>query len=175
MLKPYSGTLIKGVNKMINGFKPIIDSGCQILILGTMPSAESIKKQEYYEYKRNHFWKIIFSLYDRELMDNYEDKKAFLLKNHIAIWDVLESCERDDSSDTSIRNPKVNDFNWLFNQYPNINSIYFNGKTAEKLYQKLIGKNTGNRFKNITTLPSTSPANAVEFVKKLKEWRIILS
>lgn len=160
---------------MVGGFKPIIDDKCKILILGTMPSIESIKRDEYYGNKKNQFWKIVFSLYGMEVRENYEERKDFLLSNHIAVWDVLENCERDGSSDASIRNPKINDFELLFKQYPNIKRVYFNGKKAEKLYLKLAGKEISNDVIYQTALPSTSPANAIKFTEKLKEWRHILS
>lgn len=79
---------------MIKGFEPIIDDNCEVLILGTMPGSESLRKQEYYAYERNQFWKIVFSLFGEEYTESYEDKKIFLLKNHIAVWDVLQSCDR---------------------------------------------------------------------------------
>jgi TDG/mug DNA glycosylase family protein len=160
---------------MVDGFKPIIDDKCKILILGTMPSTESIKRNEYYGNRKNQFWRIVFSLFDMEVKEDYEERKDFLLRNHIAVWDVLENCERDGSSDGSIRNPKANDFDLLFNKYPNIKRVYFNGKKAEKLYLKLVGKEISNGVMYQTALPSTSPANAVKFNEKLKEWRHILS
>ncbi|ERI95265.1 hypothetical protein HMPREF1982_00406 [Clostridiales bacterium oral taxon 876 str. F0540] len=160
---------------MVKGFKPIIDDKCQVLILGTMPSIESIKRNEYYGNKRNAFWKIVFSLYGMEVREEYKDKIDFLLSNHIAVWDVLESCERDGSSDVSIRNPKANDFNKFFTQYPNLKKIYFNGKTAEKLYLKLVDKEVSNGVIYQAVLPSSSPANAIKFEEKIKEWRGILT
>lgn len=159
---------------MAQGFKPIIDDKCKILILGTMPSIESIKRNEYYGNTRNQFWRIVFSLFYMEVREYYEEKKDFLLSHHIAVWDVLENCERDGSSDASIKNPKANDFHKLFNQYPNIKSVYFNGKKAEKLYLKLVGKEISYGIIYQTALPSTSPANAIKFNEKLKEWRNIL-
>ncbi|MBU3206980.1 DNA-deoxyinosine glycosylase [Clostridium algidicarnis] len=96
---------------MIEGFDPIIDKNCEILILGTMPGKVSFKKQEYYALKRNQFWKVIFSIFGEDMDDdNYESKKALLLNNKIAIWDVLKSCDRENSSDSNIKNPVVNDF-----------------------------------------------------------------
>lgn len=160
---------------MVEGFQPIIDDKCRILIIGTMPSVESIARNQYYGNARNQFWKILFSLYGMEVREDYEDRKDFLLSNHIAVWDVLESCERDGSSDASIKNAKVNDFSKLFNQYPNIKKVYFNGKTAEKLYLKLVDKEVINSVMYQTALPSTSPDNAIKFEEKLKAWRCILS
>ncbi|NNU78169.1 DNA-deoxyinosine glycosylase [Clostridium estertheticum] len=156
---------------MVEGFEPIIDENCEILILGTMPGAESLIKQEYYAFERNQFWKIIFSIFGKEIADNYESKKAVLLNNKIAIWDVLKSCDRENSSDSNIRNAVVNDFMGLFSEYPNLKNIYFNGKKAESLYRKLVvNKDNLRQF----ILPSTSPANAVKFEEKLDEWRQIL-
>jgi hypoxanthine-DNA glycosylase len=162
------------VNGMINSFEPIVDENCKVLILGTMPSVESLRKQEYYANKRNQFWKIVFSLIGRTIINNYEDKKNFLLMNHIAIWDVLYSCEREGSLDSNIKNTEPNDFNWLFMKYPSIKSIYFNGKTAEKLYRRLVDKNINNGVMFLTALPSTSPANAMKFEEKVREWQVIL-
>ena len=124
---------------MVEGFEPIIDENCEILILGTMPGAESLIKQEYYAFERNQFWRIIFSIFGKEIADNYESKKVVLLNNNIAIWDVLASCDRENSSDSNIRNAVVNDFRGLFSKYSNLKNIYFNGKKAESLYRKLVG------------------------------------
>lgn len=156
---------------MVEGFEPIIDENCEILILGTMPGAESLIKQEYYAFERNQFWRIIFSIFGKEIADNYESKKVVLLNNNIAIWDVLASCDRENSSDSNIRNAVVNDFRGLFSKYSNLKNIYFNGKKAESLYRKLVGNKDNLK---LSVLPSTSPANAVKFESKLDEWRHIL-
>jgi hypoxanthine-DNA glycosylase len=159
---------------MAEGFEPIVDENCEVLILGTMPGAESLIKQEYYAFERNQFWKIIFSIFDEEIADDYESKKAISLNNKIAIWDVLKSCDREDSSDSNIQNPVANDFKSLFIKYPNLKSIYFNGKKAEALYKKLVVKNVNKDDLNLFNLPSTSPANAVKLEAKANEWRRIL-
>ncbi|HEY8890205.1 MAG TPA: DNA-deoxyinosine glycosylase [Clostridium sp.] len=159
---------------MVVGLKPIIDKNCEILILGTMPGADSLIKQEYYAFERNQFWKIIFSIFGKEIDDNYESKKAVLLNNKIAIWDVLKSCDRKDSSDSNIKNPVANDFELLFIKYPNLRNIYFNGKKAESLYRQLVVNKINENNLSLFNLPSTSPANAVKFDKKANEWRQIL-
>ena len=157
---------------MVEGFQPIIDKNCQILILGTMPSVKSMEKQEYYGNPRNQFWKIIFSLFKEEYMEDYGERIKFLRRKHIALWDVLKSCDRQGSSDSRIKNPVSNDFQWLFSQYPKIKSIYFNGKTAEKLYKRLVG--TWGENITLQSLPSTSPANTISLSKKLQQWKEIL-
>lgn len=166
---------MKVVDGMIEGFDPIIDKNCEILILGTMPGEESLKKQEYYAFERNQFWKVIFSIFGEEMDDdNYESKKAFLLNNKIAIWDVLKSCDRENSSDSNIKNPVANDFKSLYIKYPNLKSIYFNGRKAEVLYKRLVVKNVNKDDLSLFNLPSTSPANAVKLEDKENEWRRIL-
>lgn len=159
---------------MINSFNPIVSDSCEKLILGTMPGEESLRKQEYYGFGRNHFWKIIFTLFNKELSNNYKQKTELLLQNNIALWDVLKSCERETSSDSKIRNPIANDFNTLFTNYPNIKSIYFNGKTAEALFKRHVIKNINAERYKMTVLSSTSPANAIKFEVKLESWKQLL-
>jgi len=161
---------------MITSFKPIIDENCKILILGTMPSIKSLEKQQYYGNKQNQFWKIIYGLFNQAIEDDYEHKKAFLLNRHIAIWDVLESCDREGSSDSKIINPIPNDFETFFNKYSDIKAVCFNGSKAEELFRKLvIGKMHLKEGLIFYRLPSTSPANVMQFKDKLEQWKVILS
>jgi hypoxanthine-DNA glycosylase len=160
---------------MIEGFEPIIDENCEILILGTMPGVESLTKKEYYSFERNQFWKVIFSIFGEEISNDYASKKSILLRNKIAIWDVLKSCDRENSSDSNIKNPVANDFKSLFIKYPNLKNIYFNGKKAEALYRKLVFNNANENNLSQFNLPSTSPANAVKFETKVNEWEQIVS
>lgn len=158
---------------VISSFPPIIDKDCKIIILGTMPGVQSLEKQEYYGHERNAFWKIIYSLFNDELTSNYSCKKAFLLQNNVALWDVLKACYREGSLDSNIKEPIANDFKSLFNQYPNIKKIYFNGEPAEKLFKRLVSKELSISLP-MYRLPSTSPANAIKFEQKLERWKIIL-
>lgn len=161
---------------MIKSFEPIVDKDCRILILGSMPSVKSLEKHQYYGNKQNHFWKIIYELFNEEFDDDYERRKTFLLKHHVAVWDVLKSCDRKGSSDSKIVNPVPNDFDAFFRQYPNIKSVFFNGSKAEELFKKMVEAELNIR-KDILfhRLPSTSPANAVKYKDKLEQWKIILS
>jgi len=84
---------------MVTSFEPIVDKNCKVLILGTMPGEISLQKQQYYANKQNQFWKIIYSLFNKDVEDDYEKRKIFLLDHHIAIWDVLKSCDREGSRD----------------------------------------------------------------------------
>lgn len=155
----------------IYSFPPIVDKNSKILILGSMPGVESLKKQQYYGHPQNHFWKIIYKLFDKELEMDYEARVQFLKDNGIALWDVLESCKREGSLDSDIIDEKVNPINELLYEYPNINRIFLNGGKAYSTFKKAWGHELAN-YKFIK-LPSTSPANTMKFEKKLLEWSII--
>ncbi|NRT10615.1 DNA-deoxyinosine glycosylase [Flavobacterium sp. 14A] len=153
---------------MIQSFLPYIDHNTRILILGTMPGVQSLARQEYYAHPRNHFWKIMYTLFNSLPMDDAFSKKINLLQEHaIGLWDVLENCERKGSLDVHIKNQKENDFISLFEQYPQINTIIFNGKESHKYFFKKFGQ-----IKGITyyVMPSTSPANTMSFDKKFALW-----
>ena len=154
---------------MIASFPPYINGDATVLILGTMPGAMSLFKQEYYAHKHNAFWKIMYTLYSElPVPDDFEAKKKLLGQNNIALWDVLKNCEREGSLDTNIKNHTENDIEGLLAQYPNIRKILFNGKESYKYFQRKFGtiENVG-----IIVLPSTSPANTIKFEKKLEAWR----
>ena len=157
---------------MINSFEPIVNKNCKVLILGTMPGIQSLEKHEYYGNERNAFWKIMFSMLQQKISDNYEKKKELLLQHEIALWDVLKACNREGSLDSCIEEPIPNDFENFFKQYPNIEAVYFNGEPAEKFYKRLVGKKDSDMF--YYRLPSTSPSNAVKFEEKLQYWKPIL-
>lgn len=153
---------------MINSFPAFIDSNTKILILGTMPGIASLTKQEYYGNPRNHFWRIMYTLFDTlPVSDSFEEKIQLLQKNKIGLWDVLENCERKGSLDIHIKNHKENDFEMLFKQYPEIHTIVFNGKESHKYFIKKFGQIEGITY---YVMPSTSPANTMFFENKLKIW-----
>ena len=147
---------------------PLIDSSSKILILGTMPGEHSIAKQQYYGNKGNHFWKIIFVIFNEISSTSYEDRKQVLQKNRIALWNVLASCTREGSSDAKIKNESVNDFENFHLQYPNIKHIFFESKTAAKFYEKYVNPNNDITYH---ILPSTSGLNAsVSMEEKIELW-----
>jgi hypoxanthine-DNA glycosylase len=152
----------------IYSFPYFIDSNTEVLILGTMPGAMSLEKQEYYANPRNHFWKIIYTLYDAlPIPENFEEKVQFLQRNKIGLWDVLENCERKGSLDIHIKNQKENNFMALFEKFPAINKIIFNGKQSHAFFYKRFGQIEGITY---FVMPSTSPANTMSFENKLKIW-----
>ncbi|MGN1379795.1 MAG: DNA-deoxyinosine glycosylase [Bacilli bacterium] len=156
--------------KVYHTLKPIYNKNSKILILGSMPSVISRNKNFYYANKNNRFWKIIENLFDIKLISNAE-KNEFLLKNKIALWDVIKSCNIIGSSDCSIKNVEINDISYLLN-HSNIKYIFVTGKTALKFYNMyLINKTKKEAF----YLPSPSSANASYSLEKLiKEYEIIL-
>jgi len=159
---------------MIHSFEPVIDSECDILILGTMPGVQSLNKQQYYGNKQNAFWRITYRLFDEDMSDNYEERKSFLLRHHIALWDVLKACEREGSLDSDIKNPIPNDFENLFKYHSLIKHVYFNGSHAQILFNRYVMKKIDVTDLEFIKLPSTSPANTLKFEKKLEEWKNIL-
>ena len=110
-------------------------------------------------------------MYGEKAPDSIEEKKSFLLRNHIAVWDVIKSCDIEGSADSSIKNVVPNDLNRILNQ-AEIEHIFLNGKKAEQLYKKYMEKEINRKAE---CLPSTSPANAAWSLKRLvEEWKKIL-
>ena len=153
-------------------FEPISNKEATILILGTMPGQQSILLNQYYGQSRNNFWKFIYTIFETPFSDDYENKKALLLENNIALWDVLQVCERKGSLDSAIKNEVANDFEDFLKIHPKINHIFFNGQKAASFFNKYV---VLEKHYQTTTLPSTSPANAGKtFEDKLLEWKKIL-
>lgn len=148
-------------------FEPVWDEYSEILILGTFPSVKSRENNFYYGHPRNRFWKVMASITSGSVPETIEEKKDILLNHHIAIWDVIESCHITGSSDSSIRDVKVNDIPALIKK-SGISVIYGNGAKACELYDKYLRERTGM---DIVKLPSTSPANAAFSLERLcREW-----
>ncbi|HBA62316.1 MAG TPA: DNA-deoxyinosine glycosylase [Lachnospiraceae bacterium] len=150
--------------------EPVYDTHSRILILGSFPSVKSRESKFFYGHPRNRFWSVLAAVVSDSLPSSIEEKKAFLLRNHIAVWDVIASCEIKGSSDSSIRNVVPNQLNRILLTAP-IAQIYCNGATSHKLYQRYCEAETG---RSAIRLPSTSPANAACSPEKLTEsWKII--
>lgn len=145
--------------------KPIYDENSRILILGTMPSPKSREVGFYYGHPQNRFWKVLSEILNEKFPETKEEKTKLVLKHNIAIWDVLESCEIEGASDSTIKNPKPNNLNQIIKK-SQIKTIFVNGKKAESLYNKLCEKDT--KIPCIY-LPSTSPANCMIDYQTLKE------
>lgn len=151
---------------------PVFDENSEILILGSFPSVKSREQGFFYGHPQNRFWKVTAAVFGEEVPVSIEEKREFLLRNHIALWDVIESCEIEGSADSSIKNVKVNDLSKILKN-SRISLLFVNGKTAENLYNKYVSPNLG---KECVCLPSTSPANAAWSLEKLiGAWKIIRS
>lgn len=150
---------------------PVYDKNSRILILGSFPSVKSRENKFFYGHPQNRFWKVLSQLLDEPLPGSVEEKKTLLLSHHIALWDVVDSCEITGSSDSSIRNVTPSDLTRITSASP-IRRIYTNGGTADKLYRKYCYPMTQM---TATRLPSTSPANAAWSLDRLLgEWKAIL-
>lgn len=156
----------------VSSFSPVIDKNALVLILGSMPGVESLDKQQYYANPRNQFWKIVFALFDSLVEEDYEKRLSFLNSKRIAIWDVIANCYREGSLDSNIRDEEVNDFDWLFEEYPNIKYVVFNGAKAYESFRKRVGFASFSQV-IFTKMTSTSPANTISFENKLKEWKVV--
>ena len=164
---------------VIDGFAPIVSRSAQVLILGSMPSATSLAKQQYYGHPRNAFWQVMGVLVGAKPELDYQRRKQILLDHHIAVWDVLQSCIRPGSLDASIdmNSIKVNDFTTFFSEYQNIKRVYFNGGAAEKVFVKQVQPELNDLFCYLEyqRLPSTSPAHAgMTLEQKINAWQAIL-
>ena len=146
-------------------FAPVYDGNSRVLILGTLPSVKSRENRFYYGHKQNRFWKVIAVLCAESVPETIEEKKKMLLEHHIAVWDVIQSCDIKGSSDSSIRNVEPTDIRRILSE-SKITEIYANGNKAGELYRKYQLPLTGIEA---TVLPSTSPANAAWSLKKLCE------
>ena len=154
----------------IHNIPPIYNQDSQILILGSFPSVKSREAQFFYHHPQNRFWKVLATLYHHEPLLTIEEKKNFLLENHIALWDVIQSCDIHGSSDSSIQNVIINDIAGLLKD-THITHIYTNGKKAHQLYMKYCYELKNQKD---VCLPSTSPANAAYSLDKLLiEWQQI--
>ncbi|MGP1544134.1 MAG: DNA-deoxyinosine glycosylase [Candidatus Fimenecus sp.] len=164
--------MVKKENQnIIHPFPPFVKSDSKILILGSFPSVKSREVKFFYGHPQNRFWNVVSAIYDYPVPKTVDEKKIFLKNNHIALWDVIYSCEIKGSSDISIKNVLPNNLDLIFNK-AKIQKIYLNGKTSEKYFMKYQSEKYSHIY--FETLPSTSPANAIWNLEKLiSKWKII--
>ncbi len=155
-------------------FGPVYDEHSELLILGSMPSVKSREQQFYYGHAQNRFWKVLAQIFDETIPQEIEKKRVFLLRNKIALWDVIASCDIVGSSDSSIKNVKENDMRVILDN-ANIQAIFLNGGKAYELFMKYCQHYIQKEALKLVKLPSTSPANALWSLERLtdawkKEW-----
>jgi hypoxanthine-DNA glycosylase len=157
----------------LRSFKPFCDRRARALVLGTMPGPEALRRGEYYGFPGNHFWKILPAIFGEPPPADYAAKLRLLKKNRVAVWDVIESCERVGAADSAIRCMRPNRVPNLLERYPNVRMIFLNGKTAERLFRAHLAARISLP---VRTLPSTSPAHAsMSIHEKTKRWRALAS
>jgi len=157
----------------IHSFKPIIDENSKVLILGSIPGPESLKKQQYYANPNNQFWRIIYTVFDEEAMaPEYEEKVLFLLDHQIALWDVFHSADRNGAMDADIKSEVLNDVPGLIQIYSGIKCILLAGRKAETSFRKhFAGLNA-----DVVYVPSTSPAYAkMKLDAKIEAWKYAIA
>ena len=162
---------MKAAEQLVHPFPPTWDEHSEILILGSFPSVKSRAMAYFYGHPQNRFWRVVAALYEDDIPLTVEERRAFLLRHHIALWDVIASCTIVGSSDSSIRDAVPNDIRPILAGAP-IHRIYTNGQTSFRLYRKYILPEIG---REAICLPSTSPANAAwSFERLLSVWSTIL-
>ncbi len=162
----------------IRGFPPICQPDARILVLGSMPSRESLAQQQYYAHPRNAFWPILTELLHLGDLP-YEKRARATAERGVAVWDVLKACFRPGSLDSAIADDSIvtNDFPDFFRRHPEIRRVYFNGAKAEAVYLRQVLPTLPPAMATMSRqrLPSTSPAHAgMSFERKLSAWRVIL-
>ena len=160
------------------GFEPIASTDARVLILGSLPSQQSLRKHEYYGNPQNAFWRVMGELFGAGPDLSYPHRAAKLRRCGIAVWDVLRSSVRPGSMDAAIdlTSAAANDFQSFFDEHPMLELICFNGKKAAELYERLVTAQGITSIGNIAfrTMPSTSPAYAsMKFDEKVRHWSVI--
>lgn len=158
------------MTRVTHPIDPVYDKNSRILILGSFPSVKSREIQFFYGHPQNRFWPLLARLRREAVPQTIPERRDFLLRNQIAVWDVIESCDITGSSDSSIKNAAANDLSRILDA-ADIAAIYTNGGVSGKLYEKYILPGTGIPA---VKLPSTSPANAAFSMERLvREWNCI--
>lgn len=147
---------------------PVFDENAKVLVLGSFPSVKSREQQFYYGHPQNRFWKVMAAVFDSDVPVTIEEKKQFLQKHKVALWDVIKSCDIVGSADSSIRNAEGNDMRVILNQ-SKVERIFVNGGKAYELFMKYC---ICEGVPEAKKLPSTSPANAAWTLPRLIEvWK----
>ena len=156
---------------IVHPIPPVFDSNSRVLILGSFPSVKSREAGFFYGHPQNRFWRVLAAVTGDDPGQTPQSKTAFLLRNHIALWDVLASCDISGSADSSIKNAVPNDLTPIL-ETARVAAVFTNGKTADRLYRKFQLEKTGIPAQ---CLPSTSPANAQFSEAKLAAaWQAVM-
>lgn len=153
------------VEHIEHGIEPVFDGRSEVLVLGTMPSPASREAAFFYGHPRNRFWPVLAALFDEPVPEDNAERADLLLRHHIALWDVLASCDIEGASDASIANARPNDLSRILDAAP-VRRVFCTGATSARFYRKLCELVCGMAAQK---LPSTSPANAAWSLPRLVE------
>ncbi|MDO4566639.1 MAG: DNA-deoxyinosine glycosylase [Oscillospiraceae bacterium] len=151
-----------GFQKLEHGIDPVFDERSRVLVLGSFPSARSREQGFFYGHARNRFWAVLAGVFCENMPESIPEKKELLLRNRVALWDVIAECEIRASSDSSIKNARPNDLSRIIDSCP-IERVLANGAAAAELYKRFCEPLYGKAVR----LPSTSPANAAWSLERL--------
>ena len=163
--------------RRIRSFAPVARQDAETLILGSMPGVASLAAGQYYAHPRNAFWPILAKLLRIDPVSAYDERLRALVAAKIALWDVLQSCERSGSLDTSIHRStqQPNDFRTFFRTHPRITRVVLNGTKAYDTFRRCVHEPIPGERIEVFRVPSTSPANASwSFDRKLEAWQAAL-
>lgn len=160
-------------SERLQGLAPVADARTRLVILGSFPGMASLQAQQYYAHPHNKFWPILAALWPAHPQpgrSDYAARCAWLLERGLGLWDVYDSCQRQGSLDSAIRQPQVNDFAALQARCPQLQAVAHNGGESYKHAHRLQGLGLA-----VYPLPSTSPANASwSWERKLAAWRDVM-
>lgn len=149
------------------------DRRSRVIILGTMPGPEALRRRQYYGFPGNQFWSLVADLLGRPKPEAYDERLSLLRDGRIALWDTLRACVRPTALDSHIRRPVPNDVPALLARYPGIGAVFVNGHGAEDYYRRFFAPSVGLP---VFYLPSSSPANAsLSYEAKLERWKVVLA
>ncbi|NNM76197.1 DNA-deoxyinosine glycosylase [Sphingomonas sp. ID1715] len=153
-------------------FPPVVDEQTRILVLGSLPGARSLAAARYYAHPRNQFWRLLGDVLGLPLPAlDYEQRLQSLLSRGVGLWDVVADAERQGSLDTAIKDARPNDLQQLVGSLPQLRTIGFNGGTAARIGTAALGQ-WANRIR-LMPLPSSSPAHAIPYERKLERWKAL--
>jgi len=171
--------------RIVHPFPPVVGKNPHVLILGTFPSATSVKLGGYYAHPQNAFWRIISDVCNKPsilaaqkaapdwlgpTIQDWDLRYRTLRQYRFALWDVVDSCTRSGgSSDSTLRNIIPNPIASFLHDHPTIVRVILNGRKAESLYNRLITPSRASWY-----APSTSAACAMTYRRKLSLWTRVL-
>jgi hypoxanthine-DNA glycosylase len=147
-----------------------VDANTRILILGSLPGEVSLARGQYYAHPRNQFWRLMEEVAETCLGESYERRLQGLRRLGIGLWDSVATATRSGSLDAAIRDPRANPLGDLAAALPRLKAVAFNGGASSKIGRAALGNLPGL---SLLTLPSSSPALAMAFERKLAAWRAL--